>query len=190
MQFTVWHKSDIEYIQKQVSPACFARIKFMENVNEKSKKGVNSRESTGLEHPALYSSVHSTHLDSKKRVVLFYIIISYIFFVAFLVLRKVMVWALDWQHKFGQGKWKSSTFAPQSLLRLRCPWARPLTPTALVELLSGKQVRLGLYWAATRCGCVKEFLKNRALFPVKSILDIKVELTYCSHCLVFWRLTN
>lgn len=48
MQFTVWHKSDIEYIQKQVSPACFARIKFMENGNEKSKKGVNSRESTGL----------------------------------------------------------------------------------------------------------------------------------------------
>lgn len=36
---------------------------------------------------------------------------------------------------------------------LRCPWARSLNPTAPVELLSGQQTRLCLYWTASGCEC-------------------------------------
>ena len=38
----------------------------------------------------------------------------------------------------------------RSLPPLRCPWARPLTPTNPVELLSGQQIRLRTMWM---CNC-------------------------------------
>lgn len=48
------------------------------------------------------------------------------------------------------------SIVPPSISQLRCPRARHLTPTPPVWLLSGRQIRLWLYWTASMCECVTE----------------------------------
>ena len=68
----------------------------------------------------------------------------------------------DCRSNFGWGKWKA--LAPPSLPPLKCPWARPLIAAATVEQHRGQQMRLWLYWAASRCECVTVWSKERERF--------------------------